>query len=186
MGMCVFRCVRVHSSMRRFVWVSSGFCSQRPHKHRGYVDALYMRSYSHTCKHTTESSSTLALFSQNPTINIVLCPTVLQRPDIGESRRYECGAHQNQPDPYGEVPQASGCVPDTGGLWYHWTTLNLTVTHWWRRILCVWAAGVVGQRAGEERSHWSRWGSHDAHETDRWCVHTQMQIMLQCIPTSCV
>ncbi len=51
-----------------------------------------------------------------PTINIVLCPAVLQRPDIGESRRYECGAHQNQPDPYGEVPQASGCVPDTGGL----------------------------------------------------------------------
>ncbi len=53
-------------------------------------------------------------------------------------------------------------------------------------LMCVWAAGVVGQRAGEERSHWSRWGSHDAHETDRWCVHTQMQIMLQCIPTSCV
>lgn len=34
------------------------------------------------------------------------------------------------------------------------------------------AAGVVGQRAGEERSHWSRWSPYDAHETDRWCVYT--------------
>lgn len=58
----------------------------------------------------------LALFSQNSTINIVFCPAVLQRPDVGESGRYECGAHKNQPDPYGEVSQASGRVPYTGGL----------------------------------------------------------------------
>lgn len=68
----------------------------------------------HTC--IPQKALLLAPFSQNPTINIVLCPAVLQRPDVDESGRYECGAHQNQPDPYGEVPQASGSVPYTGGL----------------------------------------------------------------------
>lgn len=42
-------------------------------------------------------------------------------------------------------------------------------------LLSLCAAGVVGQRAGEERGHRSRRSPHDPHEADRWYVTTVLR-----------
>lgn len=48
--------------------------------------------------------------------------------------------------------------------------------------LCLCVAGVVGQRAGEERGHRSRRSPHDPHEADRWYVTPVLHSRLHRLP----